>query len=581
MSSGLRIAVAALSATLTVGLTGAGAQAAVVSQSFTTPGEQQFVVPPGVNSVQATAVGGNGGPGNEGTPGGSGATATATLAVTPGETLYAEVAGNGQGTNSNTHEEGLGGYGGGGSGGVRVILFAEAPGGGGGGGASDVRTCPASATSSECGERSSLESRLLVAAGGGGGGGVGLPFSVAAGVGGPANLPGDAGSRDTQGDEGGSGGKPGTSTASGAAGSPSFGCETPPPPEGEGCAKKGGVGLGGDGGSAQGGGGGGGGGGLFGGGGGGGGWGSATGSGASMNLYNGGGGGGGGGASGVPAGAVGVSGFSLVPPTEGAQPSVTFTWTPSAPAAITAAPSAITATTATLGGTVNPSAWQITSCAFALTPAPAGVALFPCAQQLGAGVTPLPVSATAAGLAPNTTYTATLLAMSIQGTGSGSPVTFTTLPASTSSTPASSSDAGPMVSALALSPTRFRRGTHAATLAKHSRKRTPVGTTISFTVSQAATVTLTFQRAQPGISSGARCLAPSSKRRHGRRCTRYTAVHGSVSLAASAGADHVGFDGLLADGAKLAPGSYRLQLSASDATGTTAAAQRPLFTLVG
>jgi hypothetical protein len=34
-------------------------------------------------------------------------------------------------------------------------------------------------------------------------------------------------------------------------------------------------------------------------------------------------------------------------------------------------------------------------------------------------------------------------------------------------------------------------------------------------------------------------------------------------------------------GGKLAPGSYRLQLSASDATGTTAAAQHPPFELLG
>ncbi len=575
MRRGLCIYVVALGA-VALGQPGAATAATPVSQSFTTTGEQQFVVPPGVSSVQATAVGGNGGPGNEETPGGSGATVTATLAVTPGETLYAEVAGNGQGTSINKNEEGLGGYGGGGDGGIRVILFASAPGGGGGGGASDVRTCPASATSSECGGRSSLASRLLVAAGGGGGGGVGMPFSDA-GDGGPADLPGDPGSNDSQGDEGGSAGKRGTPSAGGTAGSPSFACA---PPEGEGCAIKGQLGLGGAGGSAQGGGGGGGGGGLFGGGGGGGGWGSATGSGASLTLFNAGGGGGGGGASGVPAGATGVSGFSLVPTAEGAEPSVTFTWTPSAPAAVTGAPSAITTTTALLSGTVNPSAWQVTNCAFALSPAPAGVAMFPCAQQLGAGVTPLPVSATATGLAPSTTYTATLLASSTQGSGSGSAVTFTTLPQAEGSAPGpGGNDAGPVISALTLSPSRFRRGSHVATLAKHAHKDIPIGTTISFKLSQTATVTFTFQHTQPGVSIAGHCLAPSPKR-HGHRCTRYTATRGSVSIAPPAGADHVSFDGLLDGATKLAPGSYRLLLSANNANGTTKAAQRPTFTLL-
>lgn len=575
---------------LTLGVPVTGSAATPVSQSFTTPGEQPWVVPPGVNSLQVTAVGGNGGPGNGGIPGGSGGTVTATLAVSPGETLYAEVAGNGQGTNVNAQEEGRGGYGGGASSGERVFIFASSPGGGGGGGASDVRTCPASAAPSECGGRSSLASRLLVAAGGGGGGGVGQPFSDA-GNGGPANLPGYAGSNDSQGDEGGHGGTRGTQSAGGAAGAPSLDC-APSPPEGPGCAIAGQLGLGGEGGSAQGGGGGGGGGGLFGGGGGGGGWGSATGSGASEMLFNAGGGGGGGGASGAPIGASGVSAFSLVPTAEGAQPSVTLTWTPSVPASVTGAPSAVTATTAALDGTVNPSEWLVSSCAFALSPAPAGVATFPCAQQLGAGSIPLPVSATAAGLTPSTTYTVTLLATSVQGTGSGSPVTFTT-PAS-SATPVGSrsssgggsgAGSGPVVSALAISPTRFHRGRHAAVLASTHRPKPrttgTTGTTISFQLSTAASVTLSFQRAVPGQLAGHSCLTPSAKRRHAHRCTRYTPVSGALTLAAHAGANRIHFEGALSGGATLSLGSYRLALTASDAAGHTMAPQHPTLTLLG
>src|ERR1700733_11644405 len=105
--------------TVALPLPGIASATSPVSQSFTTAGEQQFVVPPGVTSVQVLAVGGNGGPGNGEAAGGSGATVTATLAVTPGQTLYAEVAGNGQGTISagSLVEEGHGGYGGGGYGG--------------------------------------------------------------------------------------------------------------------------------------------------------------------------------------------------------------------------------------------------------------------------------------------------------------------------------------------------------------------------------------------------------------------------------------------------------------------------------
>ena len=334
--------------------------------------------------------------------------------------------------------------------------------------------------------------------------------------------------------------------------------------------------------------GGGGGGGIFGGGGGGAGEFSNAGTAQNPVLANGGGGGGGGGASGVPAGATGVSGFSLVPTADEAQPSVTFTWTPSAPAAVTGQPSAVTATTATLGGTVNPSGWQVLGCAFAISPAPAGVATFPCGQQLGAGVTPLPVSATAAGLTPSTTYTVTLVATSVQGTGNGSPVTFVTSAASgpgagTGPTGTGASEGALSVTNLELSPTRFHRGTHAATIAKKAKKKAkalPKSTTISFVLSQTATVKLSFELAQPGVLVGRKCSAVSKAHRKGKRCTRYTAVRGGVTLAGHAGADRITFAGVLDGGAHLAPGNYRLSLDATGPTGSATAAQHPSFTLL-
>jgi hypothetical protein len=538
-----------------LGLPVAATAATPVSQSFTTPGEQQFVVPPGVTSVQVELVGGYGGSGSAGIPGGIPATDRATLTVSPGETLYAEVAGNGQSATGTTND---GGYSGGGNGAIRAFLFGSAPAGGGGGGASDVQRCPAKATNAECGGHSALSSRLFVAGGGGGGGGNGLdPSSTAGGDGGSADQLGAAGAHDSWTDAGGGGGSRATAGVGGAAGA-SGQCE----PSGNGCATAGVLGQGGTGAEADGGGGGGG---IFGGGGGGAGEFSNAGTPQSPVLANGGGGGGGGGSSGVVPGAVSVSGFSLVPTAEGAQPSVTFTWTPAPPAVVTSAASAVTATTAILNGTVNPDAWQVTNCGFDISPAPAGVSSFPCAQQLTNGGTPTAVSATVAGLTPATTYTITLAASTVQGSSSGSAMTFTTPSASPDTGSAGTGSAQALtVTSLRLTPSRFRRGTHAATLAKHSRKRIPVGTTISFTLSQAATVTLTFQRAQPGVTSGARCLAPSPKRRHGHRCTRYTTVDGNVSIAAPARADRLGFDGLLAGGAKLAPGGYRLVLSASD-----------------
>jgi len=132
--------------------------ATTVTCQDTLPGESTFTVPPGVTSITATAVGADGGQEtvfNGG--GGSGAVATGTLAVTPGETLYLEV-------------DVLGGAPGQ-AGGVALA--------GAGGGESDVRTCSASGP---CSSGTSLASRLLIAGGGGGAGVGSLPDSGNAGT---------------------------------------------------------------------------------------------------------------------------------------------------------------------------------------------------------------------------------------------------------------------------------------------------------------------------------------------------------------------------------------------------------------
>jgi hypothetical protein len=558
----LLIAVLALGA---LGLPGAAMAATPVSQSFTTPGEQRFVVPPGVDGVQVELIGGYGGSGNGGIPGGIPATATATLTVSPGEVLYAEVAGNGH---SAEGQENQGGYGGGGYGGIRTFLFASAPAGGGGGGASDIQRCPSAASSEECGGHSPLSSRLLVAGGGGGGGGNGLdPTTTAGGDGGSADRSGGAGASDANSDAGGGGGSRATATAGGAAGA-SGSCE---PVASMGCAAKGEAGDGGAGGELDGGGGGGG---IFGGGGGAGGGFSLVGSAPNQMLANGGGGGGGGGSSGVLPGAVGVSAFSLLATAEGAEPSVTFSWTAPAPAVLTQAPSAVAATTATLNGTVDPNLYEVTGCSFTIAPAPSSAATIPCSQQVGSGPAPVAVSANVAGLSPTTTYTVTLTASTAQGTGSGAPVAFTTASTGTAATTGSLT-----VTGLRLSRTRLRRGRRPATVAKG--RALADETTISFTISAAATVTLSSEAARGGVLVGHRCGAIAKAHHRGRRCTRYVPVSHGVTLAAPAGASGIAFDGVLTGGRTLRPGTYRLSLTATAAGARATAARHPTLTLVG
>ena len=174
--------------------------------------EQQFTVPTGVTSINITGIAGKGGagflPGSfDGTPGvgGFGATVTGTISVTPGETLFVEVGGNGTSNSAG----GAGGFNGGGNG-SSIGGFAS----GGGGGASDVRTVSCGSPCDTL-EATSLASRLLVAGGGGGGG---AAFNVDGGPGGSAGVAPQAG---TDGDDvpgfAGSGGK------GGGAGSQSLG----------------------------------------------------------------------------------------------------------------------------------------------------------------------------------------------------------------------------------------------------------------------------------------------------------------------------------------------------------------------
>lgn len=521
------------------------ALAATGSQTFTKAGENVFVVPAGVTGVQVTLVGGNGGPGfASGTsiPGGGGATALATIAVTPGESLYTEVAGDGGA--GQQFVAGAAGIGGGGRGGMDN---ANDIGAGGGGGASDVRTCSVHVCTTQA---AAFGSRLVVAAGGGGGGDQSPYGPALGGSGGDAGGAGTAGAA-TDAFEGGGGGQAGGQTAGGKGGTNGSGGRAP----------SGQLGVGGNGAdgnvlaSAFGGGGGGG---LYGGGGGG-----LGEYGVVSNLpESGAGGGGGGGSSGVPAGAPGVSGFGTDPTPDAAEPQITFSWTLPPPAAVTGPPTGTSATSATLTGTVNPDGSVVSDCHFVVS----GAGTIPCLQQVGAGSTPVAVTAALTGLSPGHSYTVTLVAASAQGTSTGAPVSFTT-----------PSSGPPVVSNLRVTPKKFRRGSAKAVLSR-KRKKTPRATAISFQLSEAASVKLTFAKQIKGHKAGKRCIA--KRNQHGRRCTTFKSTSAAISRAAHAGTDTLTFAGVPDTGKRLGSGTYRLSITATDAAGKSSHTLSAKFTIV-
>jgi hypothetical protein len=515
---------ALLSLAGTLALAPAAASASTSTQAFTTPGEHAFVVPSAVTSIHVELVGARGGSGVAGSAGGAGAGLGATLAVTPGEKLFAEVGGNGiDATAGKT--DGLGGSGGGGDGGNQVFLFVGGPGGGGGGGGSDVRTCPLSAAPASCPGGSSLATRLAVAGGGAGGGGGGSDASsvgaILGGAGGSGDGPGGPGGPDPHGDLGGQPGLQGGQTAGGSPGANST----------EAAATAGALGKGGAGGVAPAGGGGGGGGGLYGGGGGGAGTTTVVDPNA-LVIATSGGAGGGGGSSGVPSTATGVSSAATQQAAPGAGASVTFKWADPNPAVSATPASSIAAASATLGGAVNPNGFPITDCHFEVTPAPAGGSAVPCAQQIGAGSDPVPVTAKVTGLHGATAYRYTLVATTGAGSASSPSTDFTT-PADATPAPGVST---PSLTELKLSPSRFRV----------AARRGRVGTTIAFTLSRDSQVTISFERR---AASGG-----------------FKKVRGAVRITRPAGRRQLRFNGTVA-GHKLAPGRYRVSAIAADASG--------------
>lgn len=96
-------------------------------------------------------------------------------------------------------------------------------------------------------------------------------------------------------------------------------------------------------------------------------------------------------------------------------------------------------------------------------------------------------------------------------------------------------------------------------LATIARKRAPIGTTFTVTLSRAALLRLTFARREAGRRTGKRCVAPGSAR-NGALCTRWVAA-GRLALAGHSGTDKIHFEGRLAHG-HLRPGTYRLTISA-------------------
>jgi len=107
----------------------------------------------------------------------------------------------------------------------------------------------------------------------------------------------------------------------------------------------------------------------------------------------------------------------------------------------------------------------------------------------------------------------------------------------------------------------------------------PLGTTFAFGLNEPARVSLTFAQALTGRRVGGRCLGQTRGNRHQPACRR-TVTRGTLVAAAKSGANKVAFQGRISRASKLAPGSYTLLATATNAAGQVSVPRRLSFKVV-
>ena len=97
----------------------------------------------------------------------------------------------------------------------------------------------------------------------------------------------------------------------------------------------------------------------------------------------------------------------------------------------------------------------------------------------------------------------------------------------------------------------------------------PVGTRFKFTLSESATVTFVFSKHVPGRLKKHRCVAPTTRNRHLRACTREV-IAGKLKLTAKAGHDKFVFLGKTVRAPQTPAGTYTLTITAVNANSKSA-----------
>ena len=162
---------------------------------------------------------------------------------------------------------------------------------------------------------------------------------------------------------------------------------------------------------------------------------------------------------------------------------------------------------------------------------------------------------TAIGASPSHTFLAagphavTVTATDSAGNASSRSGTVFVTPA-----PGTGANSRPTLTNVRQSHSVFRVGSKPTAVAAAKTRRPPAGTTFRFSLDQAATVTITISRSTVGRRSGKRCVKPTKKLAHNRRCTLLIRS-GVLIRHGKQAANSIAFSGRVGRRA-LKPGSY-------------------------
>ena len=135
----------------------------------------------------------------------------------------------------------------------------------------------------------------------------------------------------------------------------------------------------------------------------------------------------------------------------------------------------------------------------------------------------------------------------------------------------------PTITAARESASTWREGKKLAAISKS--RRPPVGTTFSLTLNEQASLGLAFTEQAGGREVGGKCVAVSAKDRHKPSCKR-TVVAGTLSFSGHSATNKILFQGRISRTRMLAPGRYRLLITATNAAGVASAPASLSFTIV-